>query len=72
MNYCSHFMALEDAKWIFNQGLVCISITKDDVREVNVSGNEAVSCCIYQLQLEHLCGIKWRRLLNAVVFTAQW
>lgn len=72
MNYCCSFMALEDAKWIFNQGLACISITKDDAREASVSGNEAISCYIYQLQLEHLCSIKWWHLLNAVIFTAWW
>lgn len=58
MNYCSYFMALEDAKWVFNQGLACLTITKDDAGEVSVSGNETTSCYIYQLQLEHLCSTK--------------
>ena len=53
MNYCAYFMALEDAKWLFNQGLARISIAQDDAREAGVSGNEAISCCIYQWQLEH-------------------
>lgn len=70
MNYCSYFMALEDTKWIFDQGLARISITKDDAREAGVAGDEAISCYIYQLQLEHLCSIKWWHLLDAVVFTA--
>jgi len=58
MNYCSYFMALQEAKWIFNRGLARIVITRDDGREADVSGNEVIPCYAYQLQLEHLCSDK--------------